>query len=198
VSQPGRPQSDRRVFAFGEQLLLPKTVLLDTSFVAEALLSGQTHHAEASAFLSRLADHGTVIRFNRLLELELAEVAFRSAIDEQHGRHRWRKLRHDGRIRRRADRLTRAALEAWRETLDAFTYVLFELEDVIADVPQMMANYGLSSYDAAHAASGLLGESVEAIATLDADFAALPHDITLFTADARVRTMRQHRARHHP
>lgn len=194
MSSPGPAESDRQVFAFGEQLLLPTTALLDTSFVAEALLSGQPHHAEASAFLSRLAEHGTVIRFNRLLELELAEVAFRAAITERHG-SRWRKLRHDGRIRRRADRLTRETLDAWQQTLDAFDHVIFDLADIAVDVPELMATYGLSSYDAAHAASGLLGDPVDAIATLDIDFAALPQQVQIFTAEARVTRMRQHRSR---
>lgn len=192
MNSPGRPAKDRGILAFGEQLLLPATVLLDTSFVAEALLSAQPHHGEAATFLARLAEHGTVVHFNRLLEVELAEVAFRAAIAEQHGRGRWRKLRHDGRVRRRADRLTRDSLQAWERTLEAFDYVVYGLDDVLADVPLLMGRHGLSSYDAVHAASGLL-DPVEAVATLDTDFASLPDSIDLYTAQARVRSMRRHR-----
>jgi predicted nucleic acid-binding protein len=191
VAGPGRrPAKTREVWGFEDQLL-PARALVDTSFVGEALLSAQPHHERARLFLARLAEHGTVLHFNRLLEVELAEMAFRAAIAERHGR--WRRERHDKRIRRRAARLMREALDAWAEALDAFAHVVFELEVVLPAVPRLMEDYGLSSYDAAHAATGLEFEPVDAIVTLDSDFAALPETVTILTVQPRVRTMRRHR-----
>lgn len=187
----GRPAKARGVWAFEDQLLLPGTALVDTSFVGEALRSAQPHHESARSFLARLAEHGTVLNFNRLLELELVEMAFRGAIEERHGR--WRRQRHDKRIRRRAARLMREALNTWHETLDAFSYTVFEVQEVLPDVPDLMEEYGLSSYDAVHAATGIVTGSVEAIVTLDSDFAALPESITIFTAQPRVRARRRYR-----
>lgn len=193
MPRPGRPTKDRGVWDFAEQLLLPRSLLVDTSFVAEALLSRQPHHQQAASFLARLAEHGTVLHFNRLLEVELLEVAFRAAIDERHGKHRWRKLRHDGRIRRRAGRVARQTLEAWNEVLSAFDHVVHDLEQVIHEVPAMMTDHGLSSYDAVHAVTGSLDDAVVAIATLDADFASLPEKVGIYTTANRVRLMRRRR-----
>ena len=186
----------RGVLDFAEQLLLPQRLLLDTSFVAEALLSEQPHHAEAATFLARCAQHGTTLHFNRLLEVELLEVAFRAAIDDRHGKNRWRRLRHDGRVRGRAARLAADTLGAWREALSAFDHVVHDLEHVVEDVPNMMGTYGLSSYDAVHVLSCSFVDQRAAVATLDVDFAALPDDIDIYTTANRVRTMRRHRGAH--
>lgn len=191
MARPGRPEKTRNVFAFEVELLLPDTAVVDTSFVAAALLSAQPHHEEARHFLARLAEFGTVLYFNRLLELELAELSFRGAIAARHGR--WRRERHDMRIRRRAGRLMRDALNAWNETLDAFTYVVLDVGEMLPAVPELMEENGLSSYDALHAAALTSFEDVDAIATLDGDFASLPESISIFTAGPRVRPMRRHR-----
>ncbi len=56
-----------------------------------------------------------------------------------------------------------------------------------------MEEYGFSSYDAVHAATGIVLGSVEAIVTLDTGVAALPESITIFTAQPSVRAMRRYR-----
>lgn len=194
MARSGRPAKPRGVLDFAEQLLLPSNLLLDTSFIAEALLSEQPHHGEAASFLARCAEHGTTLHFSRLLEVELLEVAFRAAIDDRHGKNRWRRLRHDGRIRGRAARLAADTMGAWHEVLLAFDHVVHDLTHVIDDVPDLMGTYGLSSYDAVHVASGSVSEPLEAVATLDVDFASLPADVDIYTTANRVGRMRRHRA----
>lgn len=191
MARPGRREKTRSVFAFEDELLLPETAVVDTSFIAAAHLSAQPHHEPARHFLARLAEYGTRLHFNELLEVELAEVAFRGAIAVRHGR--WRRERHDMRIRRRAGRLMREALDAWQETLQAFDHVILEVGEVRPAVPDLMEEYGLSSYDAVHAAGLAAGDAVEALVTLDGDFAALPESVSIFTARPRVRSMRSHR-----
>ena len=51
---------------------------MDTSFVVHALLPRQRFHDQCRDFLTRLAEGDGTVFFNRLLELELAEVAFKS------------------------------------------------------------------------------------------------------------------------
>lgn len=58
MGRPGRPEKTRNVFAFEDELLLPEAAVVDTSFVAAALLSAQPHHEEARHFFARLADSG--------------------------------------------------------------------------------------------------------------------------------------------
>jgi hypothetical protein len=73
--------------------------------VVDAMLTGQTRHAEAYKYLLFLAVAGTNIFFNRLLELELAEASYKIAIKEQFNNKRARGMRTDGRALRRASRL---------------------------------------------------------------------------------------------
>ncbi len=71
---------------------------------------------------------------------------------------------------------------------------MVELHEVIDRVPDLMATYGLSSYDSVHAATALyLG--VPNLVALDAGFSALPAgQITLYTNASRVRACRRFRA----
>jgi len=79
VRPGGRPPSTRQVLSFeAAETPLPEEVLLDTSFVVEALLVSQPLHAGAVDVLVRLATEDVRIRFSSMLELELAETAFRS------------------------------------------------------------------------------------------------------------------------
>ncbi len=166
--------------------------MLDTSFVVEALIPSQPAHAASEVFLNRLAQQPSTICFNNLLEMELAEVAFRIALTDRFGVNGWRMARRDGRARRRARRLMEDALEAWQDVLAAFSYVRVGLEEVEPAVPQLMSAFGLKSYDAVHAATALY-VGVEAIVALDSDFAALPDSIALYTTPGRMATCRERR-----
>jgi hypothetical protein len=102
VRPRGRPPATRQVFSFeAEETPLPAEVLLDTSYVVEALIVSQPLHTAAVNFLVRLATEDVRIRFSSLLELELAETAFQIALKENHPKD-WKRFRHDGRARRRA------------------------------------------------------------------------------------------------
>jgi predicted nucleic acid-binding protein len=153
VRPRGRPPSTRQVLSFeASETPLPEEVLLDTSFVVEALLVSQPLHAAAVDFLVRLATEDVRIRFSSMLELELAETAFQIALKENHPKD-WKRFRHDGRARRRAGRLMSGVEEAWVSVLAYVDYVRFDVDDVIEEVPRLMRTYGLASYDAVHAAT---------------------------------------------
>jgi len=55
--------------------------VLDTSFVVHALIRTQPSHQPALEFLQRLAEAETLILYNRLLEVELAETAIYSGVN---------------------------------------------------------------------------------------------------------------------
>lgn len=191
---PGRPPLVRNVFSYEDPvLLLPADVVLDTSFVTRALVTSESGHAEAEAFLAQLVDAETVVYFNRLLELELVEVAFKIAVVERHGKSGWPKKRADGRVRRRAGRLTRELLEAWGDFLRLMPHSRVELQEVADDVPTLMTAHGLGSYDAAHVATALYAD-VEGLVTTDAGFGAVPEkQLRLYVDDSRVRSCRRRR-----
>lgn len=190
----GRPPLARAVDSLeAPTLVSPDPVFLDTSFVVDALIDTQPHHGACSAFLEGLAESGSTIYFNRLLEMELAETAFRLALKERFGRKKWQRARLDGRARIRASRLLAEVQEAWDRTLAAFSFVRIELHEVVDSVPALMRAYGLQSYDAVHAASALYA-GVGTMVTLDAHFAVLPAaDITIITSSGRVPVFRQRR-----
>ncbi|MEX2210688.1 MAG: PIN domain-containing protein [Gaiellaceae bacterium] len=191
----GRPPATRRVFSFeAAETPLPEEVLLDTSYVVEALIVSQPLHAAAVNFLVRLATEDVRIRFSSMLELELAETAFQIALKENHPKD-WKRFRHDGRARRRASRLMTGVEEAWTSVLAYLDYARIDVEDVIEEVPMLMSAYGLASYDAVHAATALKTDPV-GIVTTDVGFCALPPANTaIFTDSSRVARCRELRAR---
>jgi len=85
------------------------------------MLTGQPRHTDAYRDLLLLAVADTHIYFNRLLELELAEAAYKIAIKEQFGNKRARDMRTDGRALRRASRLAGRLATAWTGVLSNFT-----------------------------------------------------------------------------
>ncbi len=172
---------------------LPEEVLLDTSYVVEMLIVSQPLHAAAVNFLIRLADEGVRIRFSSMLELELAETAFQIALKENHPKD-WKRFRHDGRARPRAGRLMTEVSEAWKTVLTYFEHTRVDVEDVMDDVPWLMSNYGLASYDARHAATARQPDAV-GIVTTDAGFCSLPASgTTIFTDSSRLARCRELRA----
>jgi predicted nucleic acid-binding protein len=190
----GRPAATRGIYSLENPLLVPpQDVLLDTSFVVHALIGSQTLHVPCRDFLQRLAAADTTLYFNRLLEMELAETAFRIALRERYGRADWRRARLDGRARQRAGRLMEQARDAWQETLDAFAFVRVELHEVEAVVPYLMRLYGLKSYDAVHVGTALY-TGTRGVVALDIDFAAPPASlVTLYTSAGRVPNCRARR-----
>lgn len=90
----GRPALPRAVFDFESPTLeLPEAVVLDTSFVANFLNPAEAKHDACVDFIERLTRARTTLIYNRLMEIELAEVAFRIAIRERHGSNKVTALR---------------------------------------------------------------------------------------------------------
>ena len=174
----------------------PKAVVLDTNVVAEALLPNGPEHAACRAVLRRLAGGRTAVVFNRLLEIELWEAVFNLALPERHPRKNIRHVRYDNRVRPRAARLLRQAQQAWQDdVLAPLAWSRIELDEVAEDVPKLMQEYGLQSYDAVHAAT-LLGSECTDLVTRDGGFAALPANAaTLHTTQARLAGTRARRRR---
>lgn len=191
----GRPPLSRAVYSFeSPPVMLAAVVLVDTSFAVDALIASQRSHKLCRGFLARLLDDECTVCFNALLEMELAEAAFRIAVRERHSGRSLAEARRDGRVRRRAGRLMGDALSAWQETLEAFPYVRVSLEEVASSVPSVMRRLGLKSYDAVHAATAEF-VSARAIITLDSDFGALPQRIAIYTTGTRVAVFRKRRLR---
>jgi len=197
VAARGRPPLPRGVFAFDAPgWEPPKAVVLDTNVVAEALLPNEPEYYPCLAVLERLADSGTTVVFSRLLEIELWEVVFNLALRERHPRKSLRHVRYDNRVRPRAGRLLRQAHKAWEEDLLApLTWSRIEMHQVAENVPTLMQEYGLQSYDAVHVAT-LLSSGGTDLITRDGGFAVLPPAVaTLHTTQARLAGTRARRLR---
>lgn len=174
-------------------MAVPAEVTLDTSFVVEALSASELFHEPCLAYVQRLAAAGSTVYFNRLLEIELVEVAFKLAVIERHGRKGWPAKRRDGRVRRRAGRLTSDLLEAWADLLSTVPHLCVELNEVVDLVPAAMRNWGLASYDAVHAATAQFVQA-DGLVTTDAGFGSVPtNQLRIYTDDTRVRSCRRRR-----
>jgi predicted nucleic acid-binding protein len=173
----------------------PASIVLDTSFVVEALIPTRRLHDAARQYLGRLYSAGTTIYFNRLLELELAEAAFRLALRERFGRKAVAQYRRDGRARRRAAKLMANTILGWELTLLLFESACVEPHEVRAAVPELMRRYGLASYDAVHVATAVFVDT-SAMLTTDVGFSAVPASLlTIYTDASRVAECRRRRAR---
>lgn len=185
------------MFSFEDASLpLPQEVTLDTSFVVETLSSSEPLHQPCLAYMQRLVAAGVTVYFNRLLEIELAEVAFKLAVTERHGPNGWRARRTDGRVRRRAGRLTADLLTAWADLLSTVPHLRVELHEVADAVPAAMRNWGLASYDAVHAATTQYVQA-DGLVTTDAGFGSVPaNQMRIYTDSSRVRSCRRRRGGH--
>lgn len=192
----GRPPLTRNVIAFNPPGGAPVlgAVVLDTSFVTDALLAGQSRHTVCLSYLSSLAVSGTMVFFNRLLELELAEVAYKVAIKERYGNKHARQMRTDGRALRRASRLADRLASQWEAALANFAWARAEVDDVVDEIPALMRR-GLASYDAVHAATALkLG--VAHLVTTDSGFGLVRQtDLTVVTEHSLLAACRRRRKR---
>jgi hypothetical protein len=70
----------------------PQAIVLDTSVVLEALLAGPEALRRVCCIPRSNGGAQLRVRFTQLLELELAEAAFRLALRERHG-NRWQRAR---------------------------------------------------------------------------------------------------------
>ncbi|MCG7321576.1 type II toxin-antitoxin system VapC family toxin [Arsenicicoccus bolidensis] len=166
---------------------------LDTSFVVSLLNSGEPHHGGSRRFADLLVASQSLVVYNRLLEIELVEVAFKLAVKERHGTKAWPAKRGDGRVRPRAGRLARELLRSWGDFLEAVPYLCVELHEVSDDVPEAMIRWGLGSYDAVHVVSALYAGN-QRIVTVDAGFGAVPEQhLTIYTDASRLRSTRRRR-----
>ena len=123
----GRRTTARGVHAFEDPgHFVPAELVLDTSFVVEALMPAQKHHASAALFLSRAADNGSTVYFNLLLEIELAETAFQIGLRDKRGKN-WKRARYDGRARRHASRVLDRVLAVWAAVLSELNWSCIEV-----------------------------------------------------------------------
>jgi predicted nucleic acid-binding protein len=185
------------VFAFDAPSWEPPTaVVLDTSVVVGALIAKQPDHEACLAVLKCFADSATTVVFSRHLEIELWEVVFNLALRERHPRKDLRRVRYDNRVRPRAARLLGQARQAWEHDLrDSLSWTRIEIHEIAEEVPGLIQQYGLQSYDAVHAAT-LLDSGITDFVTRDGGFAALPPAVaTLHTTQARVANTRARRRR---
>lgn len=189
----GRPPSARGIVPFDVLAYSPPDhAVLDTSFVVEALLSGQTHHHACAAALEHVVGLSSRISYSSLLELELIEAGYQVALRDQYGK-RWKQARRDGRARRRASRIAEQALEAWSELAD-LGFERVEVSRVAGVVPDLMHRYALGSYDAVHAATAL-EISADGLLALDMAFAGIPESrLIIHTVSAKAPRMRAVRA----
>ncbi len=196
MAAPGRRPLPRGVFAFdAPEWEPPKTVLLDTNVVAEALLPNEPEHTACRAVLRRFATEGTAVVFSRLLEIELWEAVFNLALRERHPRKNIRHVRYDNRVRPRAARLLRQAQQAWQyDVLAPLAWSRIEVDEVAEDVPKLMQECGLQSYDAVHAAT-LLNSEITDFVTRDGGFAVLPPTVATLHTTARLASTRGRRRR---
>jgi len=197
MSPPGgrRPVVTRGVFAIEDQeLLLPDPIALDTSFVVEALIATQPLHGICSALFNRIGESDATVVTSDLLALELAETSFSIAMKERWG-GRWRRHRTDGRSRPRAVRLLNDTAARYEGLLSSVTHLPIPVRRVTAEARVLMSDYGLASYDAAHAA-GAIAAGAKAMVTLDTGFALLPaSQLAVYTDHSRLASCRKKRAR---
>jgi predicted nucleic acid-binding protein len=182
------------VFAFDEPAWEPpEAVVLDTNVVVEALLPNRPEHSSCLDVLERLGNSRTPVVFSRHLEIELWQVVFNLALRERHPRKELRHVRYDNRVKPRAARLFRAAWED--DLLVRLNWSLVEIHEIADQVPGLIQDYGLESYDAVHAAT-LLDSGIGDFVTRDGGFAVLPPALaTLHTTGARLTNTRARRRR---
>ncbi|CAN5882426.1 hypothetical protein BH24ACT15_BH24ACT15_05500 [soil metagenome] len=85
TGRPGRPPKHRNVFSYEDNLLVEcDEVVVDTSFVLEALLASQKHHVAAKNALAQLASNGAVLHCNVILRAELLEAVYKIALRERY------------------------------------------------------------------------------------------------------------------
>jgi predicted nucleic acid-binding protein len=187
----GRRPAERNVFSFEGRLLAPPELVLDTTFVVDALAITQPRHDACRAFLDAIRDSGSVVYFNTLLVVELWEAAYAIKLRRRHG-GQWRRHRHDRRSLRPAKALRDTLHDAWRTALQTLSVVAVDFGEVVDGTPEFMG-YGLSSSDAVHAATAAYVD-VRSFVTLDYHFSLVPaRQLELYVPQSRVGACRKRR-----
>lgn len=112
-----------------------------------------------------------------------------------HGRANVRARRRDGRVRRRANRLTNDLMTSWEGFLTTVDHLRVELDEVASRVSSFMFEYGTGSMDSVHAATY---EYVDAdgFVTNDQGFADIPPSrLSIYTDNSGVVACRNRRPR---
>jgi predicted nucleic acid-binding protein len=189
MARRGRPPSARGIVPFDVLAYSPPNhAVLDTSYVVEALLSGQTHHRPCAEALEHVVELSDRVSYSSLLELELVEACYQVALRDQYGK-RWKQARRDGRARRRAARIAEQALEAWSDLVD-LGFQRVEASVIAGEVPELMHRYALGSYDAVHAATAFT-VGADGLLALDTAFAGIPQSrLIIHTVSAKAPRMR--------
>jgi predicted nucleic acid-binding protein len=188
----GRRAAERNVFSFEGRLLAPPELVVDTSFVVDALSTTQSRHGACRAFLDTIRDSGSIVCFNTLLVVELWEAAYAIKLRRRHG-GQWRRHRHDRRSLRPAGALRDTLDDAWRAALQGLSTVVVDLGEVVEGAPEFMS-YGLGSYDAVHVATAAYVD-VQPLVTLDYHFSLVPErQLELYVPQGRVSVCRKRRA----
>jgi predicted nucleic acid-binding protein len=183
----------RNVYSFEGALVPPDQLVLETSFVVDALIPSQARHAECEGFLENIGRARSKVFVNRFLELELWEATYKIALRERHPKRRPRDARSSRVVLRRAKALCEEVDRTWRDVLSALDRVVVDLAEVQERVPSLM-RHGLTSYDAVHAATAEYVD-VRPFVTLDYHFAAVPvNDLQLWVSASRVRPCRERRS----
>jgi predicted nucleic acid-binding protein len=184
----------RNVYSFEGALVPPDQLVLETSFVVEALIPSQARHAECEGFLENIGRARSKVFVNRFLELELWEATYRIALREHHPKKRPQDARSSRAVLRRAKALREEIDTAWHDVLSMLDWVVaVDLAEVQERVPSVM-RHGLTSYDAVHAATAEYVD-VRSFVTLDYHFAAVPeNDLQLWVSASRVRPCRERRS----
>jgi predicted nucleic acid-binding protein len=189
-----RPGSAHNVYSFEGTLVPPDQLVLETSFVVDALIPSQARHAECEGFLENIGRARSKVFVNRFLELELWEATYRIALRERHPKKRPREARSSQAVLRRANALRDEVDTAWHGVLSTLDWIVaVDLAEVQQRVPSLM-RHGLTSYDAVHAATAEHAD-VRPFVTLDYHFAAVPEsDLQLWVPASRVRPCRERRS----
>lgn len=168
--------------------------MLDTSFVVNAMFTGQDHYRECRNALIDMAEADTRMIYSSHLDVELIEASYKVALKEQHPRD-WARRRPDGRCRARADRITTRMLRLWAQVMREFRTTRIDAGQVTDLVPEIMRKWGLESYDAVHVAT-CMRTGVQVLVAVDHDFGFVPaSELRVFTVEDHVRGMRRKRAR---
>lgn len=160
--------------------------------MVEALIESQPLHAVCKGFMQEIVDAGVSVVRSNLLEVELAEAVFAIALKERWGA-RWRRHRTDGPLDVACAGYSPRRPSATTPSWPRFRTARVPVGQVAADAVILMADYGLASYEAVHAASAV-AVGAEAIITTDTGFALLPSKLlAIYTDRSRVAACRRNR-----
>lgn len=175
--------SKYRPFSYGH---LPDFMYFDTSFLLLAANGSQDERIEAARFMKRLLKHGTFVFVSTLVIFEVCHVALveaakdyaRGTGDKAYEEEGWKKDFERPSFRKQLMPRAQPLIDRIRnEFLGDFLNQ--DKGQIVAMTPEDMDNasdfmndYGLDSYDAAHAGVMKSYDTVD-IATNDSDFEAV-------------------------